>query len=138
VQLSDGADVFRHMVTLIRDIDAACVEVVASNDDRFPQLFDLWLVGSPRSLSLGEIMLDSATSRLFRSSLVVNAAIHRNMHLFLPRGPRQASASSDSFERMMAVHIRRGDFGPACKDRALWASTYYQWHVFPSCFINIH
>jgi hypothetical protein len=32
---------------------------------------------------------------------------------------------------MMAVHIRRGDFGPACKDRALWASTFYQWNMMP-------
>jgi hypothetical protein len=32
---------------------------------------------------------------------------------------------------MMAVHIRRGDFAPACKERALWASTFYQWNMWP-------
>jgi hypothetical protein len=124
---AEGEKVFKHMVQLIRDIVAPCVEVLASDDDGFPQLFDLWLVGSPRSISMGELFLNSATSRLLGPSPVVRGAIDRNLNLFLPRGPRPSKASHDPFQRMLAVHIRRGDFGPACKDRALWASTYYQW-----------
>jgi hypothetical protein len=127
VRNAEGAEVFKHMVAAIRNVDAACIEVVPSKDDNFPQLYDLWLIGDKRSISLGELFLDSPTSRLMGSSPVVRSAIDRNWHIFLPRGPRLIHASPDPFQRMMAVHIRRGDFGPACKDRALWASTYYQW-----------
>jgi hypothetical protein len=135
VRWHEGKEVFEHYVQLLKDTPGRCVEFTASSDDGFPQLFDLWLVGDPRSVSMGEIFLDSASSRLLGPSAVVNGAIDRNTYLMLPRGPRPPKASQDPFQRMMAVHIRRGDFGPACKERALWGSTYYQWWVlFFVCF----
>jgi hypothetical protein len=129
VRWHEGKEVFEHYVKLLKDTPGRCVEFTASEDDGFPQLFDLWLVGDPRGVSMSELFLHTATSRLLGPSDVVSAAIARNMGKFLPRGPRPAKASPRAFERTMAVHIRRGDFGPACKDRALWASTYYQWCV---------
>jgi hypothetical protein len=129
VRDAEGADIFRRMVAAIRDADAACVEIMPSTDDNFPQLYDLWLIGDKRSVSLGQLFLDTPGSRLTGPSPVVRAAVERNFRLFTPRGPLQVDAGPDPFKRMMAVHIRRGDFGPACKERALWASTYYQWCV---------
>jgi hypothetical protein len=124
---AEGETIFKHMVQLVRDAPARCVEIKASKDDRFPQLFDLWLVGGSRFISLGQLFLDSATSRLLETSPLVRSAIYRNWNLFLPRGPRPTKASNDPFQRMMAVHVRRGDFAEACEDRARWASMYYQW-----------
>jgi hypothetical protein len=127
VKDADGAAVFRHMVKTIKDAPTRCVDVIGGSDDKYPQTYDLWLVGNQRVISLDEIILDTATSRLLGPSPVVASAVERNMHLFLPRGPRNANASVGVFDRMMAVHIRRGDFAPACRDRAKFASTYYNW-----------
>jgi hypothetical protein len=135
VRWHEGAEVFKHYVQLLKDTPGRCVEFTASYDDSFPQLFDLWLLGGllavERSVSMSELFLHTASSRLLGPSDVVTAAIARNMGKFLLPGPRSPKASQHPFERTMAVQIRRGNFGTACKSRALWASTYYQWCVPP-------
>lgn len=130
VRDAEGEKVFKHMVNVIKNAQARCIEIAESPDDNFPQTFDLWLIGDPRGVSMSQLFLNTATSRLFGTSPLVESAVKRNEYLVLPRS-KNLDAPLDPYERMMAVHIRRGDFGPACKDRALWASTYYQWNMWP-------
>jgi hypothetical protein len=49
----------------------------------------------------------------------VTVAVYCNVDLFLPWGQRSPKRREGPFQRMMTVHIRRGDFGPACTERVL-------------------
>ena len=102
--------------------------------DSFPQTFDLWLWGSERILSLWPTFSQSPVSRLLEPSPIVKAAIERNeYYLFLPRGPTGSGSggSISPYERMLAIHVRRGDFADACVERAKWNSTFYSWNLLP-------
>lgn len=128
-----GLEIFDHWVKLLRDAPERCIEVQATGDDNFPQTFDLWLWGSDRVLSLWKSFSTSPTSRLLRTSPIVGAAVKRNEYLFLPRGPRPSyPVSPDPYSRMMAMHIRRGDFKGACLHLAKFNSTFYSWNLLPS------
>lgn len=80
-----------------------------------------------RALSVWDEFSSSPVSKLLRPSLLVQSAIKRNEHLFRP--PR--GGASSIYDRMMAVHIRRGDYEDACKDLARWNSTFYGWNLLP-------
>lgn len=127
-----GIEIFEHWANLLRDAPELCIEIKASGDDDFPQTFDLWLWGSDRVLSLWDSFSKSPTSRLLTTSPIVGAAVKRNEYLFVPRGPRPAyPVSADPYERMLAMHIRRGDFKGACTSLAYWNSTFYSWNLLP-------
>jgi len=142
VKEADGIDIFTHWRDLLRDAPERCIEVVSPDQsvDSFPQTFDLWLWGSDRILSLWPLFSRSPASRLLEPSPIVNAAIERNeKYLFLPRGrgfpgsrfgygPKERISP---YERMLAIHVRRGDFSDACLDRAKWNSTFYSWNLLP-------
>ena len=134
VSNSPGDEVFAHWVKLLRDAPERCIEITAAHgsEDTYPQTFDLWLWGSSRVLPLWESFSKSPTSRLLATSPIVNSAIARNEYLFLPRGPRPPHpASRNPYERMMAMHIRRGDFREACVRLATYKSTFYSWNLLP-------
>lgn len=91
------------------------------------------------------------------TSQVVERCINRNLHLFGRH--RQAGSNtslqidakmdleddldkrqddSDPFARVLAVHIRRGDFKAACQSLADYNTTYYSWNqqpFFPDHFV---
>ena len=128
---------------MLRDAPERCIEVVSPDlsVDNHPQTFDLWLWGSDRILSLWPSFSQSPTSKLVEPSPIVKAAIERNeYYLFLPRGPTSGSRGSISpYERMLAIHVRRGDFADACLERAKWNSTFYSWNLLtelPDPFIR--
>jgi hypothetical protein len=133
VSNSPGDEVFAHWVKLLRDTPDRCIEIipVPRTEDNYPQTFDLWLWGSSRILPLWEPFSKSPTSRLLGSSPLVNSAVVRNEYLFLPRGPRQPHLSRNPYDRMMAIHLRRGDYIDACVRLATWNSTYYSWNLLP-------
>ncbi|EIN11683.1 hypothetical protein PUNSTDRAFT_63013 [Punctularia strigosozonata HHB-11173 SS5] len=128
-----GDEVLRHWSRLLRESPKKCIDVRAgpSGNDGFPQTFDLWLVGSSRMVPLWDIFKDSPTSRLLAASPIVASAVTRNEHLFLPRGPRAREGSPDPFARMMAVHMRRGDYEGSCRHFAKWSSSFYGWNQLP-------
>ncbi|KAG6841017.1 hypothetical protein C0991_002565, partial [Blastosporella zonata] len=128
----NGDEIFDHWSKLLRDAPERCIEIQASGDDKFPQTFDLWLWGSDRVLPLWDSFSKSPTSRLLTTSPIVGAAVKRNEYLFLPRGPRPTyPVSPDPYTRMLAMHIRRGDFKGACTHLATWNSTFYSWNLMP-------
>ena len=136
VKDADGIVIFNHWRDLLRDAPERCIEVVSPppSVDSFPQTFDLWLWGSERILSLWPTFSQSPVSRLLEPSPIVKAAIERNeYYLFLPRGPTGSGSggSISPYERMLAIHVRRGDFADACVERAKWNSTFYSWNLLP-------
>ncbi|KII83763.1 hypothetical protein PLICRDRAFT_440474 [Plicaturopsis crispa FD-325 SS-3] len=132
---AQGDVIHAHWTKLLRDAPERCVEVVPgpSKDDDYPQVFDLWTISSLRILPLWDAFSKSPTSRLLATSPLVRSAVDRNEYLFHPRGPRPAfPAPHDPFARMMALHIRRGDFDEACLRLARWNSTFYGWNLLPA------
>ena len=130
----EGDVIFQHWQKLLTDAPERCIEIQASNtkNDGTPQTFDLWLWGSTRVLSLWDEFSDSPVSRLLAPSPIVKAAVDRNEYLFLPRGPRPTHrAPRDPYERMLAIHLRRGDFVTHCLSLANWNSTFYSWNLLP-------
>jgi hypothetical protein len=119
-----GDVLFAHWARILREAPERCIEIVPASRkvDNLPQVFDLWLWGHTRILSLWESFSTSPTSRLLRTSPLVQSALERNEHLFA------VSHEGDPYAHMMAMHVRRGDFIDACLDIARWNSTFYSWN----------
>ncbi|KAE9383942.1 hypothetical protein BT96DRAFT_1008610 [Gymnopus androsaceus JB14] len=110
-----GIDVLNHWAKVLREALESCIEIQGDYDqDMFAQVFNLWIWGSSRVLSLWEFT-SSPVSRLFVTSPIVKSAL----------GPK------DPFDRMMAVHIRREDFEEACQRLAYYNSSFYSWNLLP-------
>ncbi|KIK69943.1 hypothetical protein GYMLUDRAFT_236395 [Collybiopsis luxurians FD-317 M1] len=125
-----GNEIFDTWRKVLLEAPEKCIEIVSAEEDDFPQTFDLWLWGSYRVLPLWESFSKSPTSRLLATSPLVKSAVDRNEYLFLPQGPRPAHpASYNPYDRMLAMHVRRGDYKDACIGLATWNSTYYSWNL---------
>ncbi|KAJ8092474.1 hypothetical protein PM082_023727 [Marasmius tenuissimus] len=128
-----GNVIFEHWRKLLTEAPERCIEIwpASREEDGYGQTFDLWLWGTDRILPLWEQFVNSPTSRLLGTSPLVNSAIDRNEYLFFPHGPRNTKASHNPWDRMMAMHVRRGDYSDACKGLATWNSTFYSWNLLP-------
>ncbi|KAF8910486.1 hypothetical protein CPB84DRAFT_1842498 [Gymnopilus junonius] len=134
IMWENGEVIFNHWVKLLGEATDRCIEIQAADreEDGFPQVFDLFLWGSDRILPLWESFRDSPVSRLLGTSPIVEAAVAKNEYLFVPRGPRPSvPAARNPFDRMFAVHLRRGDYKDACLGFANWNSTFYSWNLLP-------
>lgn len=124
---SQGNEIFEAWRKVLLEAPERCIEVVGAEEDSFAQTFDLWLWGSDRILSLWESFSTAPTSRLLGSSPIVSSAVDRNGYLFLPHGPRPPyPASANPYDRMLAMHLRRGDYKNHCIHLANWNSTFYR------------
>ncbi|KAJ6584427.1 hypothetical protein B0H19DRAFT_925036 [Mycena capillaripes] len=131
---ASGDVIFAHWQKVLLEAPERCIEIVQPpyEVDNMPQVFDLWVWGSTRVLSLWDLFHQSPTSRLLGPSPIVQAALDRNQYLFLPRGPRPPHpAPRDIYARMLAIHLRRGDYLTHCQNLANWGSTYYSWAQLP-------
>ncbi|KAJ2915519.1 hypothetical protein MD484_g4907, partial [Candolleomyces efflorescens] len=124
-----------------------CLEIVSGSreEDMFPQVFDLWLWGTPRILDLWEEFKTGPISTGLGASPIVERCVQRNMHLFsrhlrvgeqedleaLERRQVLTTVEQDPLERALAVHVRRGDYKQACSELANWNSTFYSWNQLP-------
>ncbi|KAJ6550098.1 hypothetical protein B0H19DRAFT_951655 [Mycena capillaripes] len=132
VAQAPGIDVLNHWAAVLRDAPDRCIEIVEAKEDSFPQTFDLGLWGSPRILTLWDSFSQSPISRLLEPSPIVRAAVDRNAYLFIPRGPRPPHpAPRDPFQRMLALHLRRGDYEGHCRGIAYGNMAFYSWNLFP-------
>ncbi|KAJ3575873.1 hypothetical protein NP233_g813 [Leucocoprinus birnbaumii] len=124
-----GKTTFYTWQKLLLEASERCIEVQPAlpSEDAYSQIFDLWLWGTDRILDMWEEFRDSPVSQLLETSPIVNAAVARNEYLFVPRsGPKL-----NPYDRMLAIHIRRGDFKEACLDLATWNATFYSWNLLP-------
>lgn len=126
----DGEKTFAHWKKLLLEEPARCVVIVAgpTEQDNFPQVFDLWLWGTTRILSLWQPFSTSSVSRLLKTSAIVNAGVKKNEHLFRTSVPHPAGVKNP-YETMLAIHIRRGDYAKACEGFSQWNSTFYSWNL---------
>ena len=128
-----GDVIFKHWEKLLTDAPERCIEIQPSPNERLPQTFDFYLLGSTRILPLWDEFKISPVSRLLAPSAIVKAAVDRNEYLFLPRGPRLPyPVPRDPYERVLAIHLRRGDFKSHCQFLAKWNSTFHSWNLLPS------
>ncbi|GAW08986.1 Myosin- partial [Lentinula edodes] len=113
---SPGIDMLNHWSQVLRNAPERCIEIQGDDEhDMFPQVFDLWMWGSTRVLSLWEEFSKSPVSR-------------------------------DPYDRMMAIHIRRGDFKEAWNllpqlpdsfevpPSLVWDSSEYNQYYVERCF----
>lgn len=129
MEWESGDVVLKKWADFLRDAPERCIDIIPSSDDGFPQIFDIWLWGNTRLLSLWDSFSKSPVSKLLRPSPIVKAAVDRNEYIFLPRGPRpSAKAGTSTYDRVLALHIRRGDYEGACQHFAKWSATFYGWN----------
>jgi hypothetical protein len=104
-----GIYILTHWRTVLRDALERCLEIIAEGD-AFPQIFDRLLWKISRILTLWDSVSQSPLSRLLDASPIVGPAVARSSYLFLPRVPHPTHpARRDVFQRMITVHLRRGD-----------------------------
>lgn len=132
---STAKSVFDTWNKILLEETALCVEVKAPpfEVENFGQVFDLWLWGSHRIVDIWEELRDSPVSQAWTTSPLIQRAVERNTHLFHSDTGSDAEAASnvDPFDRVIAVHVRRGDYEPACVHFANWNSTFYGWNQLP-------
>ncbi|KAJ6454345.1 hypothetical protein C8R45DRAFT_601416 [Mycena sanguinolenta] len=132
VAQATGTEVLAHWQTVLRDAPERCIEIVEAKEDWFPQTFDLGLWGSSRVLTLWDSFSQSPISRLLGPSTIVRAAVDNNLDLFIPRGPRPSHPMPQNpFDRVLALHLRRGDYEGHCRGLAYGNSIFYSWNLFP-------
>ena len=136
-----GRVIFETWQKLLLEAPERCIEIQTSprKEDNYPQVFDLWFWGEGKGNDMWEEYRDSPVSRLLRASPVVESAVARTGYLLSPRGPKPPlGVSTDPLDRMLAVHVRRGDFQQACMARARWNSTFYSWNLLSFLPDNFH
>ncbi|KAG6374801.1 hypothetical protein JVT61DRAFT_4184 [Boletus reticuloceps] len=144
--------IFDMWVDKLNSINDPCVEVQLDS----PQLFEIWLFGSTRILSIWPRLSKSPILRNFSWSPLVLEAFARNAHLFgatttsfrfLPSYLRPASSpptlkelhnvdpilpatKTDPIPGLLVLHIRRGDFDDHCAHLAKWSSDFNGFNKF--------
>ncbi|THU98634.1 hypothetical protein K435DRAFT_660580 [Dendrothele bispora CBS 962.96] len=123
VKDAPGSEVFEAWRKVLAEAPEGCVEIQPAEEDFFSQTFDMFLWITPRIVSLWDNFSNSPTSRLLDASPIVRSAVERNEYLFMPRGN-----SAGPYERMLAMHLRRGDYDEHCKRLARENQTFYGWN----------
>jgi len=136
-----GKKIFNHWQKLLSEAPERCIEIQPAriDEDNFGQTFDLWFWGYGKANDFWEEFRDSAVSRLWRTSPIVQSAVDKNEYLMRGRGKTPKGATSDPYDRMLAVHIRRGDYQEACNNLAKYNSTFYSWNLLsflPDHFVH--
>lgn len=107
-----------------------CIEIESATreEDSYPQVFDLWMWGSGKLIEIWDEFKESPVSRSLGASRIVEKALDINKHAF--HANLDEVGVVDPYSRMLAIHLRRGDFREACKMLSDWNATYYSWNLF--------
>ncbi|KAG8220778.1 hypothetical protein J3R82DRAFT_2210 [Butyriboletus roseoflavus] len=152
--------VFDMWVDKLNSINDPCVEIKLDS----PQLFEIWLFGSTRILSMWPRLSKSPILRDFSWSPLVLESFARNAHLFgattksfrfLPSYLRPSSSPPtlkelhnvepilpatkiDPIPGLLVLHIRRGDFANHCRHLANWSSDWNGFNKFATLPDKFH
>lgn len=145
--------IFDKWVDKLNSINDPCVEITRDSY----QLFEIWLFGSKRILSMWPRLSKSPVLRDFSWSPLILRTFAQNAHLFsanqaafrfLPSYFRPSSMSSivpsklhnvepllkpektDPIPGLLVLHIRRGDFEAHCAHLAKWSSDWNGFNKF--------
>ena len=107
-----------------------CIEIQSASmdEDHYPQVFDLWVWGLGRLIEIWDEFKASPISQALGASRIVENALDVNKHVF-HAAPDEIGVV-DPYSRMLAIHLRRGDYKQACKGLSDWNSTFYSWNLF--------
>ncbi|KAG1878746.1 hypothetical protein C8R48DRAFT_688255 [Suillus tomentosus] len=145
-------EIFEKWVERLNSIDDPCVEIRQESY----QLFEIWLFGSRRILSMWPILSKSPILTDFSWSPLIYQAYAENAHLFTPTSssfgflpsfmrpsgqqqtptplhdvhPVVKSKEMDTIPGLLALHIRRGDFSGHCSHLANWSSNWNGFNQF--------
>ncbi|KAF8554311.1 hypothetical protein OG21DRAFT_1440550 [Imleria badia] len=155
-----ATQLFDLWVDKLNSINDPCVEIQLDS----PQLFEIWLFGSARILSIWPRLSKSPVLRNFSWSPLVLEAFARNAHLFgattksfqfLPSYLRPSSSHPtpkelhnvepilpatkiDPIPGLLVLHIRRGDFAGHCAHLANWSSDWNGFNKFATLPDKFH
>ncbi|KIY51764.1 hypothetical protein FISHEDRAFT_15814, partial [Fistulina hepatica ATCC 64428] len=123
----EGEELVHWWVERLRGIPAECVEV---SDHEL--VFDFFVFGESRFLSLWLGLSTSPMLRFFSWSPLVEAAVIRNSPMLA--APHSTSPTDAAARRkgLVAVHIRRGDYSRHCYNLVRWHSSYMGMHQLPT------
>ncbi|QRV94260.1 O-FucT domain protein [Ceratobasidium sp. AG-Ba] len=114
----------------LREMPDRCVEI-----SKGEQIFNYYLTGSARVLTVFEDFFASPALKAFKWSKLVTGAVHRNQEVIAPSNRRSSRPyilpAKGQLEGLLAMHIRRGDYLEHCTHNADWSSTYASWALLP-------
>ncbi|KAF7327986.1 hypothetical protein MKEN_00379100 [Mycena kentingensis (nom. inval.)] len=138
---AEGSALVDWWVKKLSDVSGArCVEVDSSEQP----VFDRFLFGSPRVLSLLPGLNASPILGAFAWSPLVHSAVARNFPVLRPTNPaalyppvRNLALSEDAdtahvLAGLVAVHLRRGDYKRHCPRLAQWGAGYMGVNTHPA------
>ena len=107
-----------------------CIEIESATreEDLYPQVFDLWVWGYGKLIEIWDEFKASPVSQSLGASRIVENALVVNKHVF--HATQDEVGIVDPYSRMLAIHLRRGDFKDACKMLSDYNATYYSWNLF--------
>ncbi|KAF8684015.1 hypothetical protein RHS04_01439 [Rhizoctonia solani] len=132
----DGVAMMNRWTTLLKDNPEQCIEIVGT------QVFDFYLIGSTRVLSLWDMFSKHPAIQRLEDSEIVKEAVAKNMpklqavegFSWRPHIPGATSVIAG----LVGIHIRRGDYlGDEGKDNghclhlSQWGSTFTGWNQLP-------
>ncbi|KAG9103757.1 hypothetical protein FRC06_008215 [Ceratobasidium sp. 370] len=132
----DGKEVMRQWTALLSETPENCVEIIGA------QIFDFYLLGSTRILSLWKKFSKHPAIKGLKESELVLTALSRNMDKLQNQGRSSwrppILRKRDVIAGLLAMHIRRGDYaGEEGKDEghclhlSKWGSTFTGWNQLP-------
>ncbi|KAF9554183.1 hypothetical protein CPC08DRAFT_713120 [Agrocybe pediades] len=121
-----GSDIFAAWQKALLEAEEPCIEIVSvdRSEDDYPQVFDLRMFGTWKVLSLWDLFANGPVSQLLKTSPIVERGVVTNHDLFA-----LSPDDVDPYSRMLAIHLRRGDYKQACTSLSDWNSTYYSWNL---------
>ncbi|OJA20557.1 hypothetical protein AZE42_09786 [Rhizopogon vesiculosus] len=145
-------EIFDRWVEKLNSIEDPCVEIKLDS----PQLFEIWLFGSRRILSMWPILSKSPILSEFSWSPLILQAAAANADLFAPKSssfqflpsymnpsgrlpthttlhdvhPILTPKNLDPVPELLALHIRRGDFADHCLHLGRWSSDFNGFNQF--------
>ncbi|KAI6110436.1 hypothetical protein EDD16DRAFT_1611231 [Pisolithus croceorrhizus] len=124
----DGSTIIEWWTQRLTSVQERCIEIDSTPHD----LFDRFLFGGPRILSLWDSLISSPILSEFTWSPIVQSAVARNFALLRPDTINDIYAASSSLHGLVAVHLRRGDYKRHCPNLAKWGAKYMGFNQHPS------
>ncbi|KAG2358954.1 hypothetical protein BDR07DRAFT_1452509 [Suillus spraguei] len=128
--------VFEKWLEKLNSIENPCVEI----DQKSQPIFEYWIFGHERMLSIWKYLKDSPVSTHWDWSPLIHDAYRRNRHIFVPNavstffqmlvGSTIPENYTNPIPGLLALHVRRGDFENHCVHLGKWSSNWNAFQYF--------